>query len=231
MSPGCRRNRARSAAGVSPLRTCTAGTVQVTPAWAAAAAMPASGRRRLRSMSTASAFSGETYSTRQRAPSGAGSNISRFRHQRKAASVLPLPVGATTSADVPRAMTGQAARCTAVGASNDAANQRRTTGWNGAGELERGTAHSKSGLRPGLRPRPEPAGFGHARRSEAREGGRTPALFTRSPHAARSAPFAPFDSTQGAPSRVEGRARRAGRYEARRPKTEPIARSPVARSP
>ncbi|HVB38781.1 MAG TPA: DEAD/DEAH box helicase, partial [Vicinamibacterales bacterium] len=52
--------RRTAAAGVSPLRTCTAGTVQVTPAWAAAAAIPASGRCRLRSMSTARAFSGET---------------------------------------------------------------------------------------------------------------------------------------------------------------------------
>ena len=60
MSAGSRWNRARSAVGVSPVRIDIAGTWWGTPAAAARWAMPASGARRLRSTSTASALSGET---------------------------------------------------------------------------------------------------------------------------------------------------------------------------
>ena len=88
--------------------------------------MPASGARRLRSTSTASAFSGEMYSTRHRSRvSGGGSNISRLMHQRNPVSVLPLPVGASSSVLSPRAMAGQPCACGGVGASNDASNQLR----------------------------------------------------------------------------------------------------------
>jgi hypothetical protein len=45
---------------------------------------------------------------------------------------LPLPVGANTSVDSPRAMGGHPRACAAVGASNDAVNQSRTAGWNDA---------------------------------------------------------------------------------------------------
>ena len=73
-------------------------------------------------MSTASALSGEMYSTRQRCPlGGTGSNMIRLMHQRKAVSVLPLPVGARMSVDSPRAIAGQPRVCGGVGASNDAA--------------------------------------------------------------------------------------------------------------
>ena len=67
------------------------------PGRAAASAMPAIGERRLRSTSWTSALSGETYSTRSRSSgsAGAGSPISRSRHHRNAARVLPLPVGRT----------------------------------------------------------------------------------------------------------------------------------------
>ena len=75
MSAGSRWNRVRSAAGVSPVRIDIAGTWWGTPAAAARWAMPASGARRLRSTSTASAFSGDRYRTRQRA--------SRRRHRRE----------------------------------------------------------------------------------------------------------------------------------------------------
>ena len=66
----------------------------------AACRMPASGARRLRSTSTASAFSGLTYSTRHRriGSSGTGRAASRSSAERNAANVLPEPVGATTSA-------------------------------------------------------------------------------------------------------------------------------------
>ena len=60
MSDGSRWNRARSIAGVSPVRTAMAGTWWASPRAAARLAMPASGARRFRSMSTASALSGDT---------------------------------------------------------------------------------------------------------------------------------------------------------------------------
>ena len=102
MSAGSRWNRARSIAGVSPVRIAIdRQDVAIAPA-AARLAMPASGARRLRSMSTARALRGEMYSTRQRWPAaGAGSNISRLMHHRKAVSVLPLPVGARIRVDSP----------------------------------------------------------------------------------------------------------------------------------
>ena len=86
--------------------------------------MPASGARRLRSTSTASAFIGETYRTRQRrcGSAGAGSLASRSIDQRKAASVLPEPVGATTRALRPAPIAAQAPGCAAVGALNEASN-------------------------------------------------------------------------------------------------------------
>ena len=91
--------------------------------------MPASGARRFRSTSTASAFSGETYRTRQRSlRGGAGVNINRLRHQRNAVSVFPLPVGARISVDSPRAIAGQPSCCGFVGASNALVNHARTAG-------------------------------------------------------------------------------------------------------
>ncbi len=45
---------------------------------------------------------------------------------RNAASVLPEPVGAITSAFSPRAMASHASPCTAVGAPKASANHRRT---------------------------------------------------------------------------------------------------------
>src|SRR4051795_10276279 len=49
---------------------------------------------------------------------------------RKAARVLPDPVGATTSAWSPRAMACQASRCTLVGSVNDSVNHARVAGEN-----------------------------------------------------------------------------------------------------
>ena len=79
--------------------------------------MPASGARRLRSTSTASALSGDRYSTRQRASrGGTGANISRSRQARNAVSVLPVPVGARMSVDCAAAIAGQPCRWGRVGA-------------------------------------------------------------------------------------------------------------------
>ena len=46
--------------------------------------------------------------------------------QRKAVSVLPLPVGARISVDSPRAIAGQPCACGGVGASKEARNQSAT---------------------------------------------------------------------------------------------------------
>src|SRR5207237_9689257 len=93
---------------------------------------PTSGARRLRSTSTVSALSGETDSTRQRSASGGtGSAASRSRHHRKAASVLPLPVGAVISVCRPGATALQPRSWTSVGLAKVDSNQAR------AGALKR----------------------------------------------------------------------------------------------
>ena len=61
MSGGCLASRRRSSAGVSPVRSAVViDAAAPSPSRVAAPRMPASGARRFRSMSTASAFSGET---------------------------------------------------------------------------------------------------------------------------------------------------------------------------
>jgi hypothetical protein len=59
MSGGVRAIRARSPASVSPVRRATVGRWTASPRRSATRAMPARGARRLRSMSKASARSGE----------------------------------------------------------------------------------------------------------------------------------------------------------------------------
>ena len=65
-------------------------------------------------MSLLSALSGETYTTRVVPPSQEP-ETRRSRDQRKAHSVLPLPVGATARRWRPWEMSGQAMAWTAVG--------------------------------------------------------------------------------------------------------------------
>ena len=60
MSGGWRAMRARSAAGVSPVRRPISGRWKSMPRRSAVRAMPARGARRLRSTSKARARSGET---------------------------------------------------------------------------------------------------------------------------------------------------------------------------
>ncbi len=55
---------------------------------------------------------------------------------RKAASVLPEPVGAQTSVSRPRGMRGQPAACASVGAPKRRSNQAWTAGWNEASTSE-----------------------------------------------------------------------------------------------
>ena len=61
---------------------------------------------------------------------GTGSNNSRSIALKNAASVFPDPVGARSSADSPRAMTGQAISWARVGALNERSNHSRVAGWN-----------------------------------------------------------------------------------------------------
>ncbi len=85
--------------------------------------------------------------TRQRASSGGLSveNIRRLMHQRKAARVLPVPVGAKTSVESPRAMAGQPSVCGRVGPMKTAENQSRTAGWKRSRAFARGTAGTDAG--------------------------------------------------------------------------------------
>src|SRR6202051_1515664 len=99
----------------------------------AACAIPTKGARKLRSTSTANALIGEMYRTRQRCCfSVTGLNMSRLMHQRKAAKVFPVPVGARIKVDSPRAIAGQPCSCGLVGAAKTASNHSRTGGRNRA---------------------------------------------------------------------------------------------------
>ncbi len=132
MSVGCLAKARRSCAGVSPERTPTRTLGAGSPRRRAAPAIPTSGERRLRSTSTASAFSGETYSTRHVSGGGSASSVarelSRSRAQRKADSVLPEPVGATTRVCSPEAIASHACSCALVGPAKAPVNQARVAG-------------------------------------------------------------------------------------------------------
>ena len=121
MSGGRRSSAARSLDVVSPERTPIVTSARGVPSRSAASLIPVSGARRLRSTSTPSAFSGETYTTRVPFPATVP-DPSESMAQRKAASVLPDPVGAATSACSPAAMARHASACTAVGAAKTPAN-------------------------------------------------------------------------------------------------------------
>src|SRR5262244_997580 len=83
-------------------------------------------------MSTASALSGEMYSTRQRSfgSGGAGLLASRSSAHRNAARVLPDPVGAITRVLSPPAMDDHAPACAGVGSANAPVNHSRVSGPN-----------------------------------------------------------------------------------------------------
>ncbi len=81
-------------------------------------------------MSFESAFNGETYSTcvSSVSPCSMPSRTSASIAARNAASVLPEPVGAATSACRPALIAGHASSCAAVGAAKADANQARVAG-------------------------------------------------------------------------------------------------------
>ena len=111
MSGGLAISSRRRAGGVSPERTPTLISGAGCPRRSAMRVIPVSGVRRLRSTSTASAFSGDTYSTRVPAPAGLGScrRAGRSPTGTRPAS-CPDPVGAMTSVLSPSAMADQASR-------------------------------------------------------------------------------------------------------------------------
>src|SRR3984957_20225933 len=128
----------RPAGGVSPERTPTLMSGAGRPWRSAILVSPASGGRRLRPTSQASAFSGDTYSTRVPAgragpdgpgrpgPEGTAAGSARVsRAHRNAASVLPDPVGAITRVLWPSAMAAQASACAVVGAAKVVLNHSR----------------------------------------------------------------------------------------------------------
>ena len=130
MSAGSRRNRARSRA--RRVAGADRDLRQVTGMPARAGGVGDAGKRRAQVALDVHRERLERRDVEDAAsrPStgGAGSNISRFRHQRNAASVLPLPVGARISVDSPRAIAGHPSCCGLVGAGNAPANHSRTAG-------------------------------------------------------------------------------------------------------
>ena len=147
-----RPSRARSAGGVSPVRTPTSRQVDASPRRPATRAMPASGvaqvaldvhRQRLerRDVDDAAALG------LRRAP---GANISRSIAARNAASVLPEPVGAKTSALSPPAIAGPAEP---LRPRRRARRSRRTTpappGANGSSVGRRSSGHHRRARAPG----------------------------------------------------------------------------------
>ena len=129
-SGGTLLKRRRSSAGVSPERMPTAMSGTGRSRRCEACRMPVSGARRLRSTSTASALSGLTYRTRQRCRGSSGTGVlaSRSSDHRKADSVLPLPVGATTRVSRPEEIASQAPSCAGVGAAKAPVNHARVAG-------------------------------------------------------------------------------------------------------
>ena len=130
-SGGFRTSLRRSSAGVSPVRMPTEGTCTDSPKRSAAKVIPRNGDRRFFSTSTANARSGERYNNRVRASrSGTGSVINRSIPHKKAANVLPEPVGDKINVFSPDEIAGHPAACGGVGDSNDVSNHSFTDGEN-----------------------------------------------------------------------------------------------------
>src|ERR1700737_901196 len=83
-------------------------------------------------MSFDRAFNGDTYTIRVSSGSGPSrpSLTSWALAARKAAKVLPDPVGAATKTCCPACSAGHARSCAGVGASKVRENQAATAGWN-----------------------------------------------------------------------------------------------------
>ena len=121
-----------SLAGVSRCG-CPPDLAHRYPEAPASCSIPTSGERRLRSTSAASAFSGEMYTTRHRCWGSAASGpVARWSiAERNAASVLPDPVGATTSVWAEPRIDSHAWACAVVGAANARVNHCAVGSLNG----------------------------------------------------------------------------------------------------
>ena len=147
MSGGWVTSLRRSAAGVSPERTptVTSGTVAAEPVGGVAdagqrgaqVALDVDGERLER---------GDVEDPASRLVLSAGRSLvsSRSRLHRNALSVLPEPVGATTSACCPAPIASHAPTWAGVGSANAAANQVRV------GSLNRLSASAGVGMPPSL---------------------------------------------------------------------------------
>ena len=125
---------------VSPVRVCALMTTPGKAASNKAIPIPDKGCSRFLLMSFDKAFNGDTYNTWH------WSGKDEFKPcltnwsitAKKAAKVLPEPVGAAIKADCPAWMAGQAWHCTSEGKANWLRNQSAITGWNvfSAGGIE-----------------------------------------------------------------------------------------------
>ena len=115
ISGGRRSILRRSLCGVSPLRVITRGSCHGSSASWKTVLRSAIGDRRLRWMSLLRAFSGETYNT-EVVSCGQTPLISWSKGHKKAASVLPVPVGAVTRRLWPATIWGHVSAWVAVGA-------------------------------------------------------------------------------------------------------------------
>ena len=128
MSGGLVISSRRRAGGVSPDRTPTLMSGAGTPRRSATRPMPVSGVLRLRSTSTASAFSGDTYSTRVPAVGRPGLRRGQpVDGPQERGQRLAGPGGAMTSVLSPSAMADHASACAAVGAAKVPVNHSRVS--------------------------------------------------------------------------------------------------------
>ena len=125
-----RRIFARSLWVVSPVRTRARMHTSGNPDSSNSSRMPASGACRFLLMSLDSAFSGDTYRMRvsSASPPSSPRLTSASMTARKAARVLPDPVGALIRVWEPAPIACHARSCTAVAAGNWPANQLATAG-------------------------------------------------------------------------------------------------------
>ncbi len=122
---GLRTMAVRWELDVSPVRTATRMGAGSSPISVATLEISANGRSRFSAMSTASAFNGDTYSTRVPAAMSCPASCSRYRESmatRNPARVLPEPVGAAIRVSSPAEMSGHPLAWGLVGPSG---NRRR----------------------------------------------------------------------------------------------------------
>ena len=137
-----RWNRARSIAGVSPVRTAIAG--DVVGVAASIRAVGDAGERRAQVALDVDGQRLERRDVEHAAPpirSGGASNISRLMHQRNAVSVLPLPVGARISVDRPARSPAIPAPAVAWAPRNEWRNHSATAGMKQLERISRWTPH------------------------------------------------------------------------------------------